>query len=467
MRSSTVGTGGTLFGALAGFAAVGAAGFSLPYIVPLGDSAVGLALGVGGAALLGAVMARTGASRRRDLDERLTEELDAMSRRLLRLEAEIAALDGSGSRASSTLHDVAGDVHSLSEVVKSLAEALNVQDRELLALRRAADRGLSFRASVPGAADVTRTGGSQIVPSFLPSRDVTQPQPAASGRDVAEPEPPSPDAVLAASAEGQLDLHVHRVVSLPQRHTRIFQLYPLLRVRGGALVPDQIGAALEQIERTTEHDALVLSQALAFGRAIGAAGSDAAVSCPVSLHSLRDGAFLDQAEAMLGTLGAAAAQLVLEAPQAAFDEAGQSEQSLRALRERGVTFAIRAGTALPVDWARLAAQGVVYVRLTAERLLAASAADAEVPAALARSGILAIADGVADDRLVPELIEIDVPLAQGFALSLPMPAAAVLEEARSTTSAFAGAVADGPARVHDDVSLGTRRPLRSFLRRAG
>ena len=87
-------------------------------------------------ALLGLIAIQRDVRRSRAQHDKVSEELDTLAQTLFRIESSLAALDGSGSKASSTLNDVAGDVHSLSQVVRSLAEAMAAQDREIGALKR-------------------------------------------------------------------------------------------------------------------------------------------------------------------------------------------------------------------------------------------------------------------------------------------------------------------------------------------
>ncbi len=73
--------------------------------------------------------------------------------------------------------------------------------------------------------------------------------------------------------------------------------------------------------------------------------------------------------------------------------------------------------------------------------------------ALARAGIRVVATGVADEADVPDLIDLDVPFAQGTAFAAPRPVRAEV-------------LAAPPAEEPTPPPKPERRPFRSVLRRA-
>jgi len=97
------------------------------------------------------------------------------------------------------------------------------------------------------------------------------------------------------------------------------------------------------------------------------------------------------------------------------------------LRDRGLVFALDRATDLRLDPLSLADRGVRFVKLPAEMLLAAEAPHGldvelhDLAAVLSRAGIKLIAERVEREEDVPDLLDLDVPLAQGFVFSPPRP----------------------------------------------
>jgi cyclic-di-GMP phosphodiesterase, flagellum assembly factor TipF len=121
---------------------------------------------------------------------------------------------------------------------------------------------------------------------------------------------------------------------------------------------------------------------------------------------------------------------------------------------------------------------VRFVKLPAEMLLATEAPHGldvelhDLAAVLSRAGIKLIAERVEREEDVPDLLDLDVPLAQGFVFSPPRPVRA--EVLTSPIAAAAPAVAAAPAQAAlataelppEPAPEPQKRPFRSFLRRA-
>jgi cyclic-di-GMP phosphodiesterase TipF (flagellum assembly factor) len=436
-----------------------------------------LALGGATAALIGVVVILRDLGRGRAQQDKVSEELDLLSQTLLRIETSLAALDGSGTRASSTLNDVAGDVHSLSQVVKSLAEAMAAQDREIGALKQrgATEMPLSYRSGA--GPDPLATPPSLIpsmVPTFLPAQEAATAAlsealpavaPAAKRTD-------ENGAILAAASAGEIDLHVQPIVNLPQRRERLYEVLPLLHGDGAApLLPAQYLPALERAGRLPSFEIGMVTKALVFAHRLATLGSDARVSVHLSNASLADRGFLRRLDAVIEDHEAASRRLVVEVEQAAWKEIAAESDVFARMRRHGVSFALRAITDENLNPPALVRLGVKHVRLTVKRLLAAIDAEGieadlvTLVGALSRSGIDVVADGVEDEVVVPELIDIGVPLAQGLAFALPCPADIVLEQPRRAATGQKAAPSTEPPKP--DGSGPPQGSLRDFLRRAG
>lgn len=467
------GAGRSLVSAVAiGLAVLCAGALLLHLATPIELDVTALCLAGVTAALLAAALLGREVARSRTHNDKVSEELDVLAQTLLRIEGGLAALDGSGHRAKSTLNDVAGDVHSLSQVVKSLAEAMAMQDREIGAMKRGDTA--SYRAVLPP--DESRLQ-PQPVPSFIPAREAAE---AALSESLPATPLPGPErasegkaSILAAAALGEVDLHLQPVVGLPQRRERIYEVYPLLRNGpDAALVPSQYRPAIEAAGRLADFEAGLVAKALVFAHRLGIAGIDGLVSLQVSRSSIADRTFLRRLETLVEDHEGSARRLVIEVEQEAWPHDAAVTDVFARLRRAGVSFGLTAVKDENLNPPALARLGMRYVRLDARRLMTAIASDgpaadlATLVGALSRSGIEVVAHEVEDEVVVPELLDLGVSLAQGLAFSLPAPADAVLEQQprRATSSVRPKGPAEAPEPDGSGPPLGS---LRSFLRRAG
>lgn len=374
-------------------------------------------------------------------------ELDGFSQRLIRLETRLASLDGSGSRASSTITDMAGDVSALSAVVRDLAEALAAQEREVASFRAPAEPGGTFRFWA--GADRNMSADVAVVPSFFPAQD------RASGP------PPAPARSVAAEAleAGRIDLHVQPVVSLPQRHPRLYEVYALLRsTEGAALVPEEYADELDRAGLSPELDAKLLARAMSFARRLSTAGHDVPVGIALSPLSLAQPGQLARLLGILEADAEIAPRIVFDVPQADW---AAIREGVTGLVEHGVSFSLGRITDRRLDPPALARAGVRYVKVVAADLIAPGneAWAQALPVALSHHDIRVIADRVTAEGMVPELIDLEVPLAQGLAFSLPSPVSTVLEGLRPNAASAPPTAERRP--------VADRMPLRNFLKRSG
>lgn len=403
-------------------------------------------------------------------DSKVSEDLEDFAKRLLSLEARVAMLDGSGLRADSTLTDMAGDMHSLSEVVRSLAETMTGQEREISQLRQRAERSLSFQAMAlaePSGPGLLRAACPEpdAIPSFLLGGQFLA---NASPREPAAKPPASDESevIQAAIAAGRIDLHVNPILGLPQRRERFYDLYPLLRLSDESLLmPEEFGPVLDRNGGRACFDAAILEKATELADGLAAAGSDVGVI--VTLSAPSDPGLLETLEAILESSGALLNRLVLQVDQRSWNDAVDATGVFARLLEAGTSFALDDVRDENLNPAALARQGVRLVRLRADRLIADEARPdvAALVLALSRAGIDVVADAIDNEAVVPELLDLGIPLAQGLGLALPFPVeAAVGAAAASTVPSWLARAEDEPAASPEPELDG---PLRKFLRRAG
>ena len=374
--------------------------------------------------------------------DKVSSELDVLSSRLLRVEGRLSDADRHAAPGlSSAVAEVTGEIALLGGLVRDLAVTVATQDKDVASLkdqvRRARDEApaaappLTPRAParmVPPPAEPEPALRERPIPSLLPVQgSLPTPTPAEERRpasDVGDARRIA--AVMQAFENDRLDLHLQPIVSLPQRKTRFYEILARLRLADDTiLVPAEFVPILERCDLAAELDRKVLTRAAGIARHLAGRGSETRVSCNISPASLDNG-ILRAAGRVAEAYPDVADRLILELPQAAWrkldaDQAG----TLAILRNKGLSFAMDRLTDLRLDPLALAERGVRFLKVPAEMLLEPQTArglDVEISdltAVLSRAGIRLIAERVEHEKDVPNLIDLDVPLAQGFVFAPP------------------------------------------------
>ena len=484
-----------------GLAALAVMGASLVFVLPAAAAAETLpalfsiaAVGAG----IGAFY-QTAVLRRRA--EKVSGEMDALSARLLRLEARLAEPDRAATGLTSTVAEVTGEIALLGGIVRDLAVTVATQDRDVATLKDHVERSKAQAvaqpplvakapppAAVPAPDREQRARERAVIPSILP---MPEPQDAANQPVPAQPaardDRPATDrgeirrfgAVLEAFESDRIELHLQPVVSLPQRKARFYEVLARLRLADDTiLVPAEFLPTLEKSGLVADFDRKVLTRAAGIARHLAGRGSDARVSCNLSPASL-EGGVLRAAGRIAEAYPDIADRLMLELSQHCWrtldaDTAG----TVALLRQKGFAFALDRATDLRLDPLALAERGVAFVKLPAELLLrpemgrGLDIAVGDLGTVLTRAGIRLVAERVEREEDVPNLIDLDVPLAQGFVFAPPR---AIRPEVLAPSGAAAPAAPEPqpvpapaiPLPVPPEADAGERRPFRTFLRRAG
>ncbi|MGO4527127.1 EAL domain-containing protein [Microvirga sp. 2MCAF35] len=237
-----------------------------------------------------------------------------------------------------------------------------------------------------------------------------------------------------AFADDRIELHLQPVVSLPQHKIRFYEALARLRLADGTLMgPAEFLPIIEASGRASDFDRRVLIRTMAVARHLVARGSEAIVGVNLAAHSVAEPGFLWSLARLFDASPDLLGKIVLEMSQLSWRCLdGDHRAALAALRERGVPFSLDRATDLRFDPVRLADLGVRFMKLPAGLMIeAAERADGryagpepdvrDFAPALRRQGILLIADRVEEDRMVPMLCDLGVPLAQGFAFAAPRP----------------------------------------------
>ncbi|WP_194164627.1 EAL domain-containing protein [Microvirga thermotolerans] len=378
---------------------------------------------------------------------RAASELAALAARVARLERQSPGPGGSPVLRSAVA-EVTGTMGLLGGVVRELARNVAAQNRDV------ADLKSTLRPAGPdpaGAAPALRVGPETRAPAASPAQEAAEPEPCllplppGSGQESRERQ------AIRAFETGGVELHLQPVVALPRRKVCLYEALARLRLADGTLIgPAEFLPALERAGHARSFDGAMLDRAIAVARHLAARRSEASVAVNLSPRSLGEPGFLNAVLRRLETAPEVAGRIVLEWPQAcwrALDPEGRD--AVFALGGLGIPLSVDGVRDLHLDVRTLAEQGVRFVKIPAETILAASDADGsrgpdvrDLAAHLRRSGIRLVAERVEREEAVPALAELGVPLAQGFVFAAPR---AVRAEVLAEVAGASGGQGSGPA----------------------
>ncbi|HKH33430.1 MAG TPA: EAL domain-containing protein [Beijerinckiaceae bacterium] len=357
---------------------------------------------------------------------KLSGDLDIVSLRLLRLEAApaMAAKEAKpDARLANSVDEITAEIGLMGGILRDLANAVAAHDRDLASARGGIGRSAPPRpAPAPTRAD----------PAPAPEPRPVETPAAKPARAVPEPGPDRPvAAILDAFAADRLELHLQPVVALPQRKVRFYEALARLRLADETLlVPAEFLPVLEERRLMPELDRKVLARTATIARHLASRGSDALVACNIAPASLAEPGFLREFGRLIDAYPDVPGRLILEISQRCWRTLdAEKAGALAQLRDRGLSFALDRATDLRLDPLSLADRGVRLVKLPAELLLQPETLrglDIEIhdlAAVLARAGIKLVAERVEREEDVPDLLDLDVPMAQGFVFAPPPPSA--------------------------------------------
>ncbi|GGK36731.1 EAL domain-containing protein [Salinarimonas ramus] len=463
----------------AGIAALGAALLALAGAIAAGAGvalAMALTLAAAGLALAGGALVL--ARRARTTAEKASSDLDFLARRLLRVESRLAEAErrkGGDEDVRGAVAEVSGEIALISGLLRDIAGTVAGHDRTLTEIIEAQaalaqdespepERYEPLRGAPPPppapepAAWAPPPRFAPVLepePEFdpLPEPDhLPEPEPAPAPRvftpqplhraaheplfeeEVAPPAPePALDryaqAVLRALREDRMEIHLQPVVSLPQRKTRFYEALARLRLDDDSLVmPDAFLPAITRAGLTAELDGKVAARAAAIARHLVNRGSDAFVTLDLAQESLVAPGFLRALGRILEAYPDVAGRLAFEIAQRSWRMLdAEASGALDALRSKGALFVLDRASDLRVDALGLADRGVRYVKLPSALILGHAerpapgldVAVSDLSAVLSRAGIKLVAEAVEREEDVPDLIDLDVPLAQGLVFGGP------------------------------------------------
>ncbi len=445
--------------------------------------AVGLA-GAAGALLLVRRMARQA--------EDIRKLQTALAARIATFESRLDQVDTDAAPAlRGNVAELTAEIGLLGGLMRDLAETVSAHDRAIETLNQArlapptvivqkvpvpvpappaaapqpapvtAPPVLSPAAPPPAPAAPDWAAGSWPVADVRPA-----PPPPAFDRE--PPEDPRTDAILAACMDDRAEIHLQPIVTLPQRRVRMYECLGRLRLGESELMmPAEFLPVLERRNMAAAFDERTIRRALVIARHLAGRGSDALVCCNLSRAAIIAPGFLRGIARILADHPDVAGRLVVEVSQ-------QVIRQLDAERLGALGEVTAAGAGLTIDHVvdfrfdppSLADRGVRYIKIPARMLLGVEAhrADidiADLAALLDRAGIQLIVEQVESEDMVRDILDFDIPLAQGFVFAVP-------RLVRNDVYQAGPVQAEEPevAVVETTAPAAERKPFRAFLRRA-
>ena len=482
------------FGRHAGLWALGLIG--LVVLAPLAAllPTVG-ALALAGSAALAALAAHARASGLRARCDKLSAELDTLSKRLIRAEAAVRP-DPAQAKLPAEVEELTVEIGLLSGIVRDLAAVVGTQDSAVARLTQQTDALAAAKPApvpepLPQATPLQAPLAPPLQAPLAQARPRPDPAPTAPP-EASEPAPmpvprlfpPRPlpragipagrgstedDAVIAAFDGDGLEVHLQPVVTLPQRKVASYEALARLRLAGTALTPEAFLPVLERYGRSTEFDRRMLQRVATIARHLVGRGSEAAVTYGLSPLSLYEPGFLRGIARLVATESALSGRLVVALPQTSWRDLDAEQAGAVAALKGRVGFTLDRPVDLRFDALALAGHGVGQVKVPAEMLLRpgparrslSDIAIEDLVTALSRAGIRLVVTDVAAESDVPDLIDLDVPFAQGTVFAPPRPVRADVLAAQAPPVPSAPPTPDDPPEPTPE-----RRPFRAFLRRA-
>lgn len=369
-----------------------------------------------------------------------SSDMAALAGRLARLEHKLKAPEASPV-LRSTMAEVTGTVGLLGGVVRELARNVAAQHKDVANLKDtiggARSEGSEGPAGAGGSEAVAEPAVDHPEPSLLPSR-------SAALEDLGRVR-----LVMQAFEADRIELHLQPVVALPQRKVRFYEVLARLRLLDGTLLgPTEFLPVLERFGRAPDFDRRMIVRAVAVARHLMGRGSEAIVGVNLTPRSIRESGFLHSLARVTEAAPDVVGKVVLEFPQDIWRslDADQKE-ALAILRDQGVPLSLDRAVDLSFDARALANLGVRFLKLPAEMMLAAAEEDErrgggyevgvrDFASILRREGIKLVAERVEREEMVPALIELGMPLAQGFVFAAPRAIRAEVLEQTSLKTAF-------------------------------
>lgn len=259
---------------------------------------------------------------------------------------------------------------------------------------------------------------------------------AANGASASLPMPPvaydlAEDEILDALREGLrengVELALQPVVTLPQRKRRFFECFSRVRISDGrVLTPEQYIDIAERHGLVTAIDNMQLFRCIQILRRIRKGNAGIGFFLNISAHTLADRDFFREFINMMAQNAELAPAIVFEFSQRAMEMADDALlRDLERLAQLGYRFSLDQVTHFDLNPAQLSSHHFRFMKVEAERLIAAARAGAlgddpqEFKRMLDSFAIDLVADHVESEPMLLELLDMHLDFGQGYLFGEP------------------------------------------------
>ncbi|MBL8549098.1 MAG: EAL domain-containing protein [Hyphomonadaceae bacterium] len=243
------------------------------------------------------------------------------------------------------------------------------------------------------------------------------------------------DIVREALDDNRVELHLQPIVSLPQRKTSFYEGFTRLKDESGRLVlPQEFIPAAEQAGLMTLIDNSLLFRCVQIVRKLMKQDRRVGIFCNLTPSALSDEHFFGQFLDFMRDNRDLAGAVIFEIPCSAYDARTSVEaRAMAKLADLGFRFSIDKISRIDLDLPDLERSAVRYLKVPGwtliDQLIREGARPtsaitreieaADVAAVCARYGIDLIAERIETEDVVVELLDLNIPFAQGHLFGPP------------------------------------------------
>jgi cyclic-di-GMP phosphodiesterase, flagellum assembly factor TipF len=243
------------------------------------------------------------------------------------------------------------------------------------------------------------------------------------------------DLVRDALVENRIELYLQPIVQLPQRKTAFYEGFTRLKDSTGRLIlPQEFIPAAEQAGLMSTIDNVLLFRCVQIVRKLMKQDRRVGIFCNLSPTSLGDEHFFPQFLDFMRENRDLAGSVIFELPQASYEARTSIEaRAMGKLVDLGFRFSIDKVTSAELDLPDLERSGVRYAKIPARLLvdqmvhggirprsaITREIAAADIAAVFQRYGVDLIAERIEHEDAVLEVLDLDVPYAQGHLFGAP------------------------------------------------
>lgn len=269
--------------------------------------------------------------------------------------------------------------------------------------------------------------GRQMDTRFNEIARIAGPQPARETGPI--------DRVREALDDNRVELHLQPTVALPQRRTAFYEGFTRLKDENGRIIlPNEFLPAAERAGLMNVIDNLLLFRCVQIVKKLAQKDRRIGIFCNLAPRALSDEQFFPQFIDFLREHREMAGALIFELPQDAFEgRTGVEARAMAKLADLGYRFSVDKVTHLDVDLIDMERAGVRFFKAPGRMLIdgfvgegirpkssiTREIAAADIAAIFIRYGIDIVAERIEDEATVVELLDLEIPYAQGHLFGAP------------------------------------------------